>query len=280
MPELPEVEKLVQGVRAASLGAQFSEVNFFRDNIREPIDKDAIRDVIVRQRIVAVTRRGKYMIIQTPKGGLGIHLGMSGRFILDDSCNVSRPHTHVVFSFEKLDGSVSYFHFIDPRRFGRVFATLPGEENQKSHRFFKNLGREPLEDPGTLGKHLFEVSRKRRVPLKTFIMDNAFIVGVGNIYASEALWRAKLSPTRLALELSMPEAKRLAREIVSTLNEAIAAGGTTFKDYRNSDDKPGSYQVKLAVYEQNTKGCRRCRGLIAKITQAGRSTYFCSVCQK
>lgn len=279
MPELPEVEQLVVGVRAAASGATFVDVTFFREDIREPLDKRGISDVILDQKITQVTRRGKYMLIHTKRGALGIHLGMSGRFIVDDCSRVSRLHTHVVFSIQQKTGELKYLHFVDPRRFGRVFPATKHEAESLSHTYLKNLGVEPLELGSNLWKHLFDQSRKRSTAIKTFLMDSSVLVGVGNIYASESLWRAKISPLRLAKDIDASEMKRLAKEIIKTLSEAIAAGGTTFRDYRNSDDKPGSNQDKLAVYERDTKPCKRCKAPIEKAVQAGRSTYFCAFCQ-
>ena len=279
MPELPEVENLVCGVREIALGSRFVAIDFYRDDVREAIPKEELIEILVGEDIVAVTRRAKYMLVHTRRGALGIHLGMSGRFVHDDSKKVSRPHTHVVFQMKSEAGSFA-FHFVDPRRFGRVFALDEAQAATLEHVFLDSLGVEPLDPKVNLAEVLFTLSRSRKVPLKTFIMDNAVVVGVGNIYASESLWRAKLSPLREAGSLTKSEAKKLAKEIQETLSEAILAGGTTFRDYRNSHDKPGMFQVKLAVYEQDTKPCRRCRKPVAKITIGGRSTYFCPFCQK
>lgn len=279
MPELPEIENLVLGVREIALGSRFVAIDFYRDDVREEIPKKELLDILVGQDIAAVTRRGKYMLIHTKRGALGIHLGMSGRFVHDDSEEVSRPHTHVVFQLKSKATSFA-FHFVDPRRFGRVFALGKAQATTLDHVFLESLGVEPFDPEVNLGSVLFELSRSRRVPLKSFIMDNAVVVGVGNIYASESLWRAKLSPLREAASLTKGEAARLAKEIQKTLSEAISAGGTTFRDYRNTHDKPGMFQVKLAVYEQDTKPCRRCRNPIVKTAIAGRSTYFCPLCQK
>lgn len=280
MPELPEVENLVVGVRSAALGGRFTGVEFFRDDIREPIDKKTITNILLNQQVTAVKRRGKYMLIETKKGALGIHLGMTGRFIVDSAKEASRTHTHVVFSFEREDGSPAYFHFIDPRRFGRVFAATPHQAKHFSHVFLQDLGKEPLSEDTDLARHLFDESRGRSAPIKNFIMDSRIVVGVGNIYASESLWYAKISPLRQAKCLSEGEMKRLAKEIIRTLRRAIRAGGTTFRDYRNSEDKPGGFQVNLAVYERAAKPCAVCTTFIEKIAQAGRFTYFCPFCQK
>ncbi len=279
MPELPEVENLVCGVREIALGSRFTAIDFYRDDVREEIPKEELLDILVHESITAVTRRGKYMLVHTNRGALGIHLGMSGRFVHDESQEVSRPHTHVVFKLKSADGDFT-FHFVDPRRFGRVFALNKIQSQTLQHQFLDALGVEPLNEDVDLAKVLFDKSRSRKVPLKNFIMDNTVVVGVGNIYASESLWRAKLSPEREASTLTRPEARKLASEIKKTLTEAIAAGGTTFRDYRNSHDKPGMFQVKLAVYEQDTKPCRRCHKIIIKTVIGGRSTYFCPFCQK
>lgn len=279
MPELPEVENLVCGVREIALGSRFTAIDFYRDDVREEIPKQELCDVLIDETVTAVTRRAKYMLIHTKRGALGIHLGMSGRFVHDQSTQVSRPHTHVVFKLKSADGDFS-FHFVDPRRFGRVFALSETQAETLQHQFLDSLGVEPLAADVDLAKVFFDKSRTRKVPLKNFVMDNAIVVGVGNIYASESLWRAKLSPYREASSLTRTEARRLALEIKKTLAEAIAAGGTTFRDYRNSHDKPGMFQVKLAVYEQEAKPCRRCHKIIHKTVVGSRSTYFCPFCQK
>ena len=169
---------------------------------------------------------------------------------------------------------------MDPRRFGRIFAMGPENAATLQHPFFVNLGPEPLEESFDLAKHFFAESRHRKIHVKSFIMNNQVVVGVGNIYASEALWRAKISPHRQARSLTKTETGRLAGVIRDTLRDAIEAGGTTIRDYRSSDNKGGNFQNLLAVYGRDNQKCSRCNALIVLATQSARSSYFCPVCQK
>jgi formamidopyrimidine-DNA glycosylase len=274
VPELPEVETLVRGVREELIGKSFVNVSFLRADIREPIPIKRLKEILKDQTVDSVTRRGKYMLIHTTKGYLGVHLGMSGRFILTNRATELAPHTHAVFEL----GDGQQFRFIDARRFGRLFSI----ENQQldSHPFLEKLGVEPLESTLDLGRHLFAQSRTRSQAVKVFLMDSAVVVGVGNIYASESLWRANINPHLSAKQLSARKWSKLACQIIDVLTAAIQAGGTTFRDYRNKDGNSGDFQANLAVYGREAKPCPRCAAKIIKTTQAARSTYHCAVCQK
>jgi len=279
VPELPEVESLVRGVRAKSLGGKCVGVTFYRDDIREVMNKRIIRKVLLGNPITHVQRRGKYMLIATKEGALGVHLGMSGKFILTHDPKPSASHTHVVFELTMTDKQVIFYHFIDPRRFGRIFSLSQKEFTSYSHPFLADLGVEPLDPAVDLSAVFFKLSRGRKTPIKTFIMDSKMVVGDGNIYASEALWRAKISPFKSAGLLDQTAYKALAKEIQFVLVRSIEAGGTTFRDYRNSDNQKGAFQVKLAVYNREGLPCLTCKAKIERSIQAGRSTFFCSVCQ-
>ena len=274
MPELPEVETLVRGVRQELVGKSFVNISFLRADIREPIPTLRLKQILTAQPVHSVTRRGKYMLIHTSQGILGVHLGMSGKFVLSESTEERLPHTHAVF--ELTDGR--QFRFIDPRRFGRLFSIECDELNE--HPFLSKLGVEPLSDDVNLAKHLFQSSRSRSQAVKVFLMDSSVAVGIGNIYASESLWRAKINPHISAKQLTSKMYAVLSRQIISVLSEAILAGGTTLKDYRNKDGNPGYFQTNLAVYGREAKPCLKCAALIVKTTQAARSTYQCPICQK
>lgn len=273
MPELPEVETLVRGVRDNLVNKCFNELDFFRRDIRELIPVRALKNILIDQKILAVTRRGKYMLIQTNKGALGVHLGMTGRFVAAAKKDKIAPHTHAIF---RVNSKLEY-RFIDARRFGRLFDINPGCIDQ--HPYLAQLGVEPLMQKGDLGRHLFDSSRRRSQGVKVFLMDHMVVVGVGNIYASETLWRARIHPEKKAKDLTLVEYEVIALQIVNVLEEAILAGGTTFRDYRNQDDKPGQFQMNLAVYGCEAKPCIKCESLIEKVTQSGRSTFFCPRCQ-
>lgn len=274
MPELPEVETLVRGVKSDLVGKAFSKVVFLREDIREPIPIKRLKEILEHHKITSVTRRGKYLLLKTSKGYLGVHLGMSGKFVRNKAKDVVVKHTHAIF---EINESMQY-RFIDARRFGRLFNIEIGEE--ATHPFLEKLGLEPLENASVLGKHLYDSSRKRTQEVKVFLMDSHVVVGVGNIYASETLWRAKINPHRKANELSPAQYEKIAKQVIEVLTEAILAGGTTFRDYRNNDDKLGSFQMNLAVYGREAKPCARCGQNIVKTVQAARSTYHCKICQK
>jgi formamidopyrimidine-DNA glycosylase len=279
MPELPEVESLTSQVRSNALGLKFSKIDFYRADIREKMDQKSLIEVTAHQKITNVVRRGKYMLMATSKGAVGIHLGMSGKFVIESKKSPQRKHTHVVFELKSPTQSI-YYHFIDPRRFGRVFHLSKQEFENLNHPFLADLGIEPLDLSQNLATHLFDKSRTRKVPIKNFVMDSHVVVGVGNIYAAESLWRAKIDPTRSANGLSKKEFQAIAKEIKFILQRAIDAGGTTFRDYRNGNNEPGSFQTKLAVYDQEGLPCPKCKTLVVRIIQGGRSTFYCQNCQK
>lgn len=214
------------------------------------------------------------MLISTSRGTAGIHLGMSGRFVAAKKDSMIEKHTHVVFK----TACGHEYRLIDPRRFGRLFH-IAGK-NIYEHPFLSKLGVEPLALDQNLGRHLFMCARPKKQAIKSFLMDHEVVVGIGNIYASETLWRAAIHPETPAKALTQQQYKIIARHAVSVLNEAIEAGGTTFRDYRDKDGKPGYFQNNLAVYGKVSMPCRRCGSAIAKITQSGRSTFFCPLCQK
>lgn len=273
MPELPEVESLARGIRSELLGKSFSTINFLRPDIREKIPQLRLKEILINQKINDVFRRGKYLLIETTKGFLALHLGMSGRLVKASSADQIAAHTHAIFEIYPH----FQFRFIDPRRFGRIFSVEKHE--LKTHPFLAKLGLEPLENQGELARHLYLKSRKKKQPIKNFLMDSTVVVGVGNIYASEALWLARIHPEQKANSLSEPSYQTLASSISQVLSQAIAAGGTTFRDYRDKDGKPGYFQNNLAVYGKSSKPCPRCSRAIRRAVHCGRSTFYCPFCQ-
>lgn len=276
MPELPEVECLTRAVAETIAGFKCQHIEFYRDAIRDPIPKKKLEKVLLGNPVERVYRRSKYLLIETKTGTAVIHLGMTGNLLALPKQAPELKHTHVVFSFKKGRETV-YLHFVDPRRFGRISALLPDE--MAEHPWFVGLGPEPLDEP-RLAKHLFGISRKKMTPIKAFLMDPANVVGVGNIYACESLFLAGIHPRKKASALTLEDFRRLAAVVKKTLKNAIKAGGTTFRDFRNSDGSNGYFAVSLSVYNRATKPCLKCGNQVKMERISGRSTFFCEFCQK
>jgi formamidopyrimidine-DNA glycosylase len=239
--------------------------------LRWPIDakvESAIRGQPVRR----VDRRAKYLLIGTDAGTLIVHLGMSGSLRIVSSDAPPRPHDHWDLVIDS--GKVLRFH--DPRRFGSLHFT-PGDP--LGHPLLAKLGPEPL-SAGFDGDYLYCATRKRSVAIKQLLMNSHIVVGVGNIYANEALFRAGISPRRAAGRLKRAEAEALARAIKSVLQEAIEIGGTTLRDYVDASGTPGYFKQKLNVYERARQPCRVCKTPIKQAAQGQRSTYWCATCQR
>jgi formamidopyrimidine-DNA glycosylase len=224
------------------------------------------------QLVLRVERRAKYLIIRLETGSLIVHLGMSGSLRLVSGKTPPKPHEHWDLVLDS--GQVLRFH--DPRRFGSLFWT---QEDPGDHPLLKKLAPEPL-SAAFNGAYLFRVTRKRAVAIKQLIMNSQLVVGVGNIYASEALFRAGISPRRAARRLTNAEALKLAGAIKAVLKAAIKIGGTTLRDYVNADGVPGYFRQKLFVYERNGERCRVCNAIVKQFTQGQRSTYWCATCQR
>jgi formamidopyrimidine-DNA glycosylase len=228
----------------------------------------AIRGHTVR----GIERRAKYILIRFDGGTLILHLGMSGSLRLVKADTPPRTHDHWDIRME--GGWVLRFH--DPRRFGSLHWTTA---DPALHPLLAKLAPEPL-SPAFDGEYLYRATRKRSVAIKQLIMNSQLVVGVGNIYASEALFRAKVSPRRAARRLTRQEAKALAQAIKEVLGEAIKIGGTTLRDYVNADGAPGYFRQKLFVYERAGEACRVCASAVKQFAQGQRSTYWCSTCQR
>jgi formamidopyrimidine-DNA glycosylase len=228
----------------------------------------AIRGLTVR----GIERRAKYILIRFDGGTLILHLGMSGSLRLVKADTPPRTHDHWDIRME--GGWVLRFH--DPRRFGSLHWTTA---DPALHPLLAKLAPEPL-SPAFDGEYLYRATRKRSVAIKQLIMNSQLVVGVGNIYASEALFRAQVSPRRAARRLSRREAAALAQAIKDVLGEAIKIGGTTLRDYVNADGAPGYFRQKLFVYERAGEACRVCASVVKQFAQGQRSTYWCSTCQR
>jgi formamidopyrimidine-DNA glycosylase len=228
----------------------------------------AIRGQTVR----GIERRAKYILLRFDGGTAILHLGMSGSLRLVKPEVAPKTHDH--WDIRVDNGWVLRFH--DPRRFGSLLWT---ETDPALHPLLKNLAPEPLSSEFD-GEYLYRVTRKRSVAIKQFIMNSQVVVGVGNIYASEALFRARIAPRRAARRLTLGQACALAQAVKEVLSEAIKIGGTTLRDYVNADGAPGYFRQKLFVYERAGAACRVCRSAVKQFVQGQRSTYWCSNCQR
>jgi formamidopyrimidine-DNA glycosylase len=271
VPELPEVETTRRGIEPHTLGRRLATVRVHEPRLRWPVEP-ALPSEAAGQTVQAVRRRAKYLLLDLERGSLMLHLGMSGSLRVMDSATARLLHDHVDFELD----SGQTLRFNDPRRFGSLHWLAAGEET--GHPLLRHLGPEPLDDAFD-GEVLHRAARGRRVAIKQFIMDSHVVVGVGNIYASEALFQAGVRPGRAARSLSRADCQRLATQIREVLGMAIRAGGTTLRDYVNADGTPGYFRQKLYVYERAGEPCRRCDEPIRQRVQGQRSTYYCSRCQ-
>lgn len=271
MPELPEVETSCVGIRPHIQGKQLSHMIVRHERLRWPVpvdDLDRLTGKILRR----VERRGKYLKFMFDCGYLLIHLGMSGSVRIVDGNAIVEKHDHIDWVFH--DGVILRYN--DPRRFG---CCLYHDEVTSEHALLAALGPEPLTDDFNVDQ-LFQASRGKKQAVKTFIMDSHVVVGVGNIYASESLFKAGIHPKIQAGRVSKKRYALLVAAIKEVLAAAIAQGGTTLKDFVGGDGKPGYFQQELLVYGRGQAPCKRCGNGIKKITLGQRSTYYCSLCQK
>jgi formamidopyrimidine-DNA glycosylase len=271
MPELPEVETTRSGIAPALLNRRIVELVVRDRRLRWPIAA-GLESKIRRQGVQRVARRAKYILIELERGTLIVHLGMSGSLRVLDGHIPPRTHDHWDLRIDS--GATLRFH--DPRRFGSLLWT---EQNPNLHPLLAKLAPEPLSDEFD-GPYLYRVTRKRAVAIKQLIMNSQAVVGVGNIYASEALFRARISPRRAAGRLSRSQAVALAQAIKDVLSEAIKIGGTTLRDYVNAEGTPGYFRQQLFVYERAKQPCRVCKTPVKQFVQGQRSTYWCGRCQR
>ena len=270
MPELPEVETTLRGIEPLILNKTISSIIVRQASLRWPVPARLLKDKLISQNFSGIRRRGKYLILQSHEGFLIIHLGMSGSLRVAQEEDLKK-HDHIDIIFE----DESILRYCDPRRFGCFLWT----DTPNSHFLLKNLGPEPLGNSFN-GKYLFDLSRKRKTPIKNFIMNSKIVVGVGNIYASEALFRAKIRPTRQAGKVSLQSYETLSEEIVSILRKSIDQGGTTLRDFVGSDNKPGYFKQQLEVYGRQGEECKVCSSILKNVNIGQRSSVFCPKCQK
>jgi formamidopyrimidine-DNA glycosylase len=269
MPELPEVETTRRGIEPHCLERRVTRVVVRDSRLRWPVPADLpLR--LRGQRIGAVRRRAKYLLLDTGNGTLLIHLGMSGSLRVVPRDAAPARHDHVDLQLE----SGRALRFNDPRRFGCMLWLQPGE----LHPLLARLGPEPLSEDFD-GEHLHRLSRGRRGAVKQFIMDGQVVVGVGNIYANEALFHAGIRPDRAAGRISRQRYERLSDEIKQVLTYAIARGGTTLRDFVGGDGKPGYFARELFAYGRGGEPCKRCGTALREKRLNQRNTVYCIVCQ-
>lgn len=294
MPELPEVETVRLGLLPVLVGNRFASVEQRRGDLRFPLPAH-FAERLKGRKVEALDRRAKYLLARLDDGEvLVMHLGMTGRFSVDTKTgksfelgefeNEQKPspkHEHIVFHLA--DGSA--VRYADARRFGMMDLVLG--DDLDSHKLFKGLGVEPLSD-GFTPAWLAAKLRGKATPIKSALLDQKLIAGIGNIYACEALFRAGLSPTRLAGTLATKTGKptkqteALVKAVKAVLADAVKAGGSTLRDYVRADGRLGRFQHSFKVYGREGKPCRRkgCRGVVRRIVQSGRSTFYCPNCQR
>lgn len=273
MPELPEVETLKCYLEQHISNKIINDIVLNRSNLRYPFSNDLTK-CGQNAVITSITRIAKYIVMHLSSGySLIIHLGMSGRFTVRAKDYISIKHDHVVINLD--DHSKVIFN--DARRFGMVYCCKTAEIYQK--KFFKDLGPDPLTELFN-ANYLQEHLKNRKIPIKNAIMDNKIIVGVGNIYASESLFQAKVNPLLASDKLNYQQITVLVAAIKQILQQAIKAGGTTLKDFVSGDSKPGYFKQELQVYGRYKQKCYTCNDTIDKVKQSGRTSFFCPHCQK
>jgi formamidopyrimidine-DNA glycosylase len=271
MPELPEVETVKRGLEPVFTGSSFTAVHLHRDNLRTPFPNDMVERLIGKT-CRGLRRRGKYIWIDLNSGEtLVVHLGMSGSFTINPT--EPKKHDHVIFETDRGDQVV--YH--DPRRFGMMFFVLTGQED--SHPAFTKMGPEPMGNHFHADAFMTKIKHKKS-PIKSALLDQTVVAGIGNIYACEALYEAGISPLRVCHRITKPQADRLVSCIRDVLDAAIQSGGSSLRDHRQTDGTMGYFQHGFKVYDREGHLCNDTGGVIKRIVQSGRSTFYCPAKQK
>ena len=274
MPELPEVETIRRGLAQRLIGCQITGIRIRQALLRDPVDVAMLESSVVGRTIASIARRAKYLLLHlSPEGILVFHLGMTGRLWVGKPMASDATHDHLIFGL----GSELELRFHDTRRFGMCFYTVAKE--LPDHPRFQHLGPEPL-SPEFCSTYLQQRAQGLWKPVKNFLMDGSVVVGVGNIYASEALFLAKVHPNREVWRLRTQHWDRLCAAVKEVLQAAIDAHGTSFSDYVDSEGRRGDFQNRLLVYGREGQPCVRDGRPIRRIVQAGRSTFYCPCCQR
>jgi len=271
MPELPEVETTMRGVKPHIIEQKITDVIVRHPRLRWPVPPD-LKQHLVGQVLHKLSRRNKYLLFHFANGTLILHLGMSGRLRVLAENAPANKHDHVDICF----GKHKYLRFTDPRRFGALLWT---SEDPALHPLLADIGPEPLTNAFN-GDYLWECARGRKVPVKSFIMDGKIVAGVGNIYATEALFQVRIRPSQPAGKVSRVHYQALAEAIKKVLRQAIEKGGTTLKDYTQSDGKPGYFRIELQAYGHDGEPCPRCKTTLKTMRIGQRSSVYCPHCQR
>lgn len=270
MPELPEVETTLRGIKPHVFRQIITRVIVRDSRLRWPIPS-SLKTQLLGQQVQQIKRRGKYLLLQLDKGTCLIHLGMSGRLAVLSKPSPPQKHDHVDIYFD----NHMCLRLTDPRRFGALLYT---EQAVQQHPLLAHLGVEPL-SVAFNGQYLWQRARNKKVSIKTFIMDSKIVVGIGNIYAAEALFLARILPQTLAGHLTLERYEKLVAAIKKILKKAIAKGGTTLKDFMRSDGTPGYFRVALQVYGRAGKPCLHCHTPLKSLRSNQRATVYCDRCQ-
>ncbi len=268
MPELPEIETITQGIQNL-VGQKISDIIVRNKSLRYPIEPN-LKYKLIDKKIIAITRRAKYIIIKLNYGFLIIHLGMSGSISLTNLSNIDKKHDHFDLICENI-----ILRYNDPRRFGCIIYT---DNAIEKHKLFSSLGPEPLSNNFN-ANYLISKINNRNISIKQLIMDNHIVVGIGNIYACEALYKSNILPTRIGNTINETEAKNLVMNIQSVLKSAIQLGGSSLRDYKKIDGTLGYFQNEHFVYGKTNKQCKSCNNLITAKRIGGRNSFYCPYCQ-
>lgn len=276
MPELPEVETVRRGLAQAMEGRRINQVVVRRTDLRRPLPEN-FADALMGRTITQLGRRAKYLLIHLDDGTVVLaHLGMSGRMVIEQGTEVevpARKHEHIAFAV----GNGTVIRFSDPRRFGLM--DLSTEEGLSTHTLLASIGPEPLGDDFN-GPALAVRLKGRKTPIKSALLDQRIVAGLGNIYVCEGLFMAGISPRRSAHTVGARRADRLVAETKQVLRDAIKAGGSTLRDHVTASGEMGYFQHNFKVYGREGEACPTCSKPVKRIVQAGRSTFFCASCQR
>jgi len=269
MPELPEVEIITNSLKKQILGLKIIEVNVYCENFKKKINKSFIKD-LTNGKILNIKRRAKYILIElSNKKQIIFHLGMTGKILIKEKGAYNKEkHDHIKI----LLSNDTYLIYNDVRRFGLAKSCDIGQENF-------NLGIEPLSKEFN-GAYLFDILKNKKKNIKSALLDQTIIAGLGNIYVCEVLFLSQISPFKQANEISKDQCDKLSKEIKNILNKSIKMGGSSIKDYVQSDGTKGNFQNTFLVYAKQGKPCKKCKNIIQRKMQSGRSTFYCSKCQK